>query len=50
MQNVAPKLSETPGDIGWVGPDLGQHNEEIYGELLGMDSATRSDLEQRGII
>jgi len=50
MQNVAPKLSDTPGDVQWVGPDLGQHNEEIYGELLGMDSATRSDLEDRGII
>lgn len=50
MQNVAPKLSETPGHVDWVGPDLGEHNEEIYGGLLGMDSATRSDLEDRGII
>ncbi|MEM9500539.1 MAG: CoA transferase [Pseudomonadota bacterium] len=50
MQNVAPKLSETPGSIGWVGPDLGQHNEEIFGELLGMDSATLADLGERGII
>ncbi|QLC22471.1 CoA transferase [Parasphingopyxis sp. CP4] len=50
MQNVAPKLSETPGKIEWVGPELGEHNEQIYGELLGMDSATRVDLEDRGII
>jgi len=50
MQNVAPKLSETPGEIEWVGPDLGQHNEEIYGEMLGMDSGTRADLAERGII
>jgi len=50
MQNVAPKLSETPGKVAWVGPELGQHNEAIYGELLGMDSATRADLEDRGII
>lgn len=50
MQNVAPKLSETPGQIEWVGPELGEHNEQIYGELLGMDSATRVDLEDRGII
>ncbi|MGQ7830642.1 CaiB/BaiF CoA transferase family protein [Altererythrobacter sp. Z27] len=50
MQNVAPKLSATPGHVEWVGPELGQHNEEIYGELLGMDSATRADLEARGII
>lgn len=50
MQNVAPKLSETPGHVDWVGPELGQHNEEIYGGLLGMDSRQRADLEERGII
>jgi crotonobetainyl-CoA:carnitine CoA-transferase CaiB-like acyl-CoA transferase len=50
MQNVAPKLSETPGRVEWVGPELGEHNELVYGELLGMDSATRADLEERGII
>jgi len=50
MQNVAPKLSATPGHVETVGPDLGQHNELIYGELLGMDSKTMADLEDRGII
>jgi crotonobetainyl-CoA:carnitine CoA-transferase CaiB-like acyl-CoA transferase len=50
MQNVAPRLSETPGHVEWVGPELGQHNEEIYGELLGMDSRAMSDLQERGII
>jgi len=50
MQNVAPRLSATPGNVEWVGPELGEHNELVYGELLGMDSATMSDLEERGII
>ncbi|MEM7689640.1 MAG: CoA transferase [Pseudomonadota bacterium] len=50
MQNVAPKLSATPGHVDTVGPELGQHNELIYGELLGMDTKTMSDLEERGII
>ena len=45
MQNVAPKLSETPGKVSWVGPDLGEHNEEIYGELLGMDRQKRVTYE-----
>jgi formyl-CoA transferase len=35
MQNVAPKLSETPGSIRSPSPELGQHNEEIYQRLLG---------------
>lgn len=50
MQNVAPKLSKTPGSVEYVGPELGAHNEAIYGELLGMDSAAMANLEERGII
>ena len=50
MQNAAPKLSKTPGHIDHVGPELGAHNEMIYGELLGMDSAKMADLADRGII
>ncbi len=50
MQNVAPKLSETPGKVETIGPELGAHNDAIYGELLGMDSAKMADLEERGII
>ncbi|MEO0417688.1 MAG: CoA transferase [Pseudomonadota bacterium] len=50
MQNVAPRLSETPGHVDTVGPELGQHNELIYGELLGMDRKTMTDLQERGII
>ncbi len=50
MQNVAPKLSDTPGKIETIGPELGAHNEAIYGELLGMDSTKMADLQDRGII
>ncbi|MEO0463430.1 MAG: CoA transferase [Pseudomonadota bacterium] len=50
MQNVAPKLSATPGEVHWVGPELGEHNEMVYGELLGMDTPTMTDLAERGII
>ena len=50
MQNVAPTHSATPGHDETVGPEMGQHNELIYGELLGMSSATMKDLVERGII
>jgi formyl-CoA transferase len=36
IPNVAPKLSETPGAIRWLGPELGEHNDEILRGLLGL--------------
>jgi formyl-CoA transferase len=36
MQAVFPRLSDTPGHVRWLGPELGQHNEEILEGLLGM--------------
>jgi len=50
MQNVAPKLSRTPGRINHPGPALGAHNDAIFGGLLGLDDAARADLAERGII
>ncbi len=50
MQNVFPKLSNTPGEIRWTGPELGQHNYEIYCGLLGLSEAEVADLRERGII
>ena len=48
MQNVIPRLSETPGEVLWTGPALGQHNEEVYGGLLKLDDE-RAGLRERGI-
>ncbi|MEO7385516.1 MAG: CoA transferase [Gammaproteobacteria bacterium] len=50
MQNVAPKLSRTPGVIHSPAPELGQHSEEIYRSLLGFDSGRITDLRARGVI
>jgi len=38
MQNVIPRISRTPGSIRWVGPRLGEHNDEILGGLLGLSN------------
>ena len=37
MQGVYPKLSRTPGEIRRPAPRLGEHNDEIYRGLLGLD-------------
>lgn len=39
MPNVTPQLSETPGEIKWEGPNLGEHNDEIFKSLLGMSTS-----------
>lgn len=50
MQNTFPKLSSTPGKVRWTGPDLGEHNDDVYKDLLGMDDKTIKDYQERGII
>ena len=50
MQNVVPRLTETPGEVRWTGPALGQHNDEVLGEVLGLDAEERDALRERGIV
>lgn len=50
MQNVAPKLSETPGSIRSSSPQLGEHNEEIYLGLLGMTADRFAKLRSMQVI
>ncbi|WP_134740324.1 CoA transferase [Nocardioides sp. 503] len=50
MHNVAPKLSESPGRVRHVGPELGEHNDHIYRGLLGLDDDMLSSLRSAGVI
>jgi formyl-CoA transferase len=50
MQNVAPKLSATPGGIRLPSPALGQHNDEIYLQLLEMDRDRYEQLKAQRVI
>lgn len=50
MQNVAPRLSETPGSIRAPSPALGQHNDEVYLEFLGMPRERYERLKSARII
>jgi crotonobetainyl-CoA:carnitine CoA-transferase CaiB-like acyl-CoA transferase len=49
MQNVLFRLSETPGEVKWSGPRLGEHNEEVYGEL-GVDEERLKELSEKGVV
>jgi formyl-CoA transferase len=47
---VLPKLTATPGGTDWIGPKLGEHNEEVYCGFLGMSPAEFEDLVAQEII
>ena len=49
MQNVLFRLSETPGEVKWSGPQLGEHNEEVYREL-GIDEERLERLKAEGVV
>lgn len=50
MQNVFPKLSETPGAVRTLGPELGGHNDEVYRDLLGLTGPDLARLAADGTI
>ena len=50
MPNVVPRLSDTPGKVEWLGPTLGQHNDEVYKELLGLTDAEIGRLKDKGVV
>ncbi|MEI6694013.1 MAG: CaiB/BaiF CoA-transferase family protein [Actinomycetes bacterium] len=50
MQNTFPRLSETPGQVRWVGPELGQHTEEILKDVLGKTDAQIAELRAANIV
>jgi crotonobetainyl-CoA:carnitine CoA-transferase CaiB-like acyl-CoA transferase len=47
---MVPRLSDTPGRTEWPGPEVGAHNAEVYGGLLGLSQAELDDLAANGVI
>ncbi|TDJ63315.1 MAG: CoA transferase [Proteobacteria bacterium] len=50
IPNVVPRLSETPGRFRSLGPDLGEHNREIYTDELGFSAEELRRLADDGVI
>ncbi len=48
--NVAPRFSETPGGVWRGAPWLGQDNERILRERLGLDEGRVAELVAKGIV
>jgi len=50
IPNVVCKLSETPGEIRRPAPMLGEHNDYVYGELLGLSKEEVEKLAEEKVI
>ena len=50
MQNVAPRLSRTPGGVRWTGPELGEHTRDVLGGVLGLSTSEIDELAAGGHI
>jgi crotonobetainyl-CoA:carnitine CoA-transferase CaiB-like acyl-CoA transferase len=47
---MVPKLSETPGRTDWPGPEVGEFNQAVYADLLGLSAEEITKLVEQGIL
>jgi len=50
VAGIVPRLSKSPGSIESPVPDAGQHNKEIYGDLLGYSDDQLARLKDEKVI
>ncbi|MDD2383961.1 MAG: CoA transferase [Sulfurospirillaceae bacterium] len=50
MPGITPVFSETPGEVKWIGPELGEYTEEVLHELLGKSDEEIALLRANNII
>jgi crotonobetainyl-CoA:carnitine CoA-transferase CaiB-like acyl-CoA transferase len=50
VDGMPMKFSETPAKIQNGAPILGQHNRQIFGEVLGIDKDTLEAFLEQGVI
>lgn len=47
---LIPKFSRTPGEVAWLGPPKGTHNDEVYRGELGLDADELDRLREDGVV
>ena len=49
LPGIAWKMSRTPGRIRWPSPRLGEHNDFVFGQLLGMSTESVAAMATQGV-
>jgi crotonobetainyl-CoA:carnitine CoA-transferase CaiB-like acyl-CoA transferase len=50
VPDVVPRLSKTPGEVRWLGEELGAQNNEVFRDLLKLSDAEMNELRSAGVI
>ena len=50
MPSVVPRFSRSNSSVRWTGGGVGEHNDEVYGGLLGLTQAELDELGTEGVI
>jgi crotonobetainyl-CoA:carnitine CoA-transferase CaiB-like acyl-CoA transferase len=50
MQNVMFRMSETPGRVQWAGRGLGEDNQSVYVDELGLSNEQMATLIEEGVL
>ena len=50
MQNVMFRMSETPGRVRWAGRGIGEDNQTVYGDELGLSAEELESLSEDGVL
>jgi formyl-CoA transferase len=46
---IVPKFDHNPGQVTWLGPELGEHTDAVLAEL-DIDSERRTELREKGVL
>jgi formyl-CoA transferase len=50
MPGVVPRMSGSPGGVRWVGPEAGEHTDEILREVLGLSGDEVDELVDQRVV
>lgn len=50
IPGVFPHLMDTPGEVRSLGGEMGEHNAQVYGGLLGLTDADLRQLKEQGVV